>query len=164
MRALRAPPHPPHRPVRPGGGAGGQQADPAPRAVDPGPAVGRPTGKTLLIDHLPDYLAHLTLRAYAGTHIAEVERVIRSVIRRHGLTTPAAVDGHQLDRLLEADRLAGDPRFDNPPPYAPNTGAHWVRVLVAFGNWMLAEDRVEANPFRRLTRGRQEKELRRARR
>lgn len=39
-----------------------------------------------------------------------------------------------------------------------------MSVLVAFGNWLLAEDRVEANPFRKLTRGRQEKELRRVRR
>lgn len=128
------------------------------------PASAGRSGKVSLAEHLPDYLAFLKLKGRAETHRVEVERIIRGVIGRHGLTTPGAVDGVKLDDLLEEDRLAGDQRQKNPEPYALKTKNHWVSALKAFGNWMLKTDRVEANPFRKLTRVNHEKAPKRMRR
>jgi len=136
------------------------------RAVKEGralPASSGRSGKVTLAEHLPDYLAALRLQRVSSAHVAEVKRIVGGVIARHRLTTPAAVDGVKLDKLLEEDRLAGDPRNGN-EPFALKTRNHWVTALKAFGNWLLESDRVEANPFRKLATVNHEKELKRVRR
>ena len=69
-----------------------------------------------------------------------------------GLTTAAAVDCGAVDAWLERERRTGARRATKrPKPLALRTRNKWAKKLKAFGAWLDATGRADANPFRRLT-------------
>lgn len=128
------------------------------RDVRDGRAVAdQPTGRAHLIDHLPNYLAHLRGKGQGERWLTIIEKIFRDKIRIHGLTTAASVDAQKLQDGFELDRLAGDPRrAENPKrtgPLSIRTRNIWVTVFRSFGRWLVRTHRLPVNPFDALALG-----------
>lgn len=135
------------------------------RAVREGRApVGRPAGKVMMVDVLPDHVAYMKREGFAATHVEAVENLVRRVIARHGLTTPGRVDAERLADGLERDRLAGKAGDGKGPPLSLRTRNWWTATLKAFGAWLVATRRAEVNPFAALPLANARKDRRHVRR
>lgn len=120
------------------------------RAVAEGRAApDRPAdGRTMLIDYVGDYAASLEGRGNTEVYCRKVRRELTELIRRLGLTTPAAVNAEAVADLLERERKAGDPRRPkrDRKPLSLRTRNRWTGCLKSFGRW-LARARKLPNHF-----------------
>lgn len=135
------------------------------RAVKEGRAeADAPSGKVLLADHLPDYLAYMEREGFAPTHRDQCEAALRKILDAHKLTTAGRVNAEKLAAGLEADRKAGRPPGDGTRPLSLRTRNSWTATLKAFGNWLVATRRAVYNPFHLLPLANAEKARVRVRR
>ncbi len=101
-----------------------------------------------LADRLAEYRRHLSDAEAVPRHADQAVRRCQVVFDGCHFFRLADVDAGPVERWL-ADRRAL-PRAGG--GFGPQTSNHYVTSLKAFGNWLVATDRVPANPFRRLTK------------
>jgi integrase/recombinase XerD len=117
-------------------------------------------GRLVLSDLLAVYERHKIDRGDTAAHAVRAVQKCRTAFNACGFLTLADLDAAPVERWLAGRRSR--PKADG--GIGPQTSNHLTAALKAFGNFLVKNDRVLANPFRHLAKLNVEADIRHARR